>query len=213
MPKLRPLSEGSEPAQQSAGTVLLPNPAYVRMWKLVAGFFLLVGLLALTERLLTLTLDIHARRTWPVAEGSIVHASLQDDTQLSNRAGSIRGRTRYWVEYEVSFAVPMERCRTGLIYEGPGEVMPCHGIVRTRSTQSAAEASAWLRNGYHVNQFVQVLWNPEGTASTDIKIAGQPIGRGYNFGRLTIAILWVIGFGAVYVFMQRRLTTTAPTPG
>jgi hypothetical protein len=163
------------------------------MWTLAAG--------------LSLYTDWHARRTWPSADGQVVSATQQDDSDLSRRYGSIRGRTRYWVEYEVRFAVPPDRCRTGAIFEGTSPPMPCHGIVKTRSTQSTAEVFQWFVHGYQVNQRVRVLWDPEATGSSDVKIVGEPLWLRYNLNRLTLTVLWVLGFGALFVFSRRRLAS------
>ena len=168
----------------------------------MSGIFLLAGILALSERVWVLASDLHARHTWPVADGQVVSAKQQDDSEMPGR---LRGHTRYWIEYEVRFALPPERCRTGIIYEGPSESMPCHGIVQTRSTQSTAEVFQWFLHGFHVNEPVKVLWNPEGTASTDVKIAEESIWVRYNFGRLIFSLLWVLGFGTVYLFSRREL--------
>lgn len=201
------MSAGSEriAVQEQSGLMaaLMPNAAYVRLWKLMAVIFLLAGALALLERVWVLTADLHARHTWPVADGEIVSAEQKDDAELPGR---LRGHTRYWVEYEVRFALPEGQCRTGIIYEGSAESMPCHGIVKTRSSQSTGEVFQWFLHGYHVNQPVKVLWNPEGTASTDIKIAGESIWIRYNFGRLIFSVLWVLGFGWLYLFCRSQLT-------
>jgi len=149
---------------------------------------------------------MHARKTWPSADGEILSATQQDDSDLSRKAGSVRARTRYWVEYEVGFAVPAAQCRTGMIYEGPAETLPCHGIVRTRSTQSTSRAFQWLTRGYHVNQQVKVLWDPAGTTSSDIKIAGESVWLRYNTDRLAISLLWVLVFGSLFVFSHSRVT-------
>ena len=184
---------------------ILPNAAYARFLKLISVVFLIVGLLVLLERVWTLGADFHARRTWPVAEGRVVSARQADDSDLSRRSGSLSGHTQYWVEYEVSFALPPDRCRTGIIYEGPSETMPCHGVVRTRSTQSTAEVFQWFLHGYQLNQPVKVLWNPRGMTNTDIKIVGESVWLRYNFPRLILSLIWVLGFGSLYVFSQRQL--------
>lgn len=183
-----------------------------RLWKFVAGLFLIAGLLALTERIWTLAADLHSRSIWPSTAGEILSATQQDDRNLSRRA-SIRGRTRYWVEYEVGFAVPASQCRTGIVYEGPAETLPCHGVVRTRSTQSSGEAFQWLLHGYHVHQPVKVLWDPAGTLSTDIKIAGESIWLRYNTDRLVVSLVWVLAFAGLYVFSQSRLEYFKTHPG
>jgi hypothetical protein len=171
----------------------------------VAGLFLIVGSLGLFERVWTLWADWHARSTWPSADGEIVSAKQQDDSDFSRRYASIRGHTRYWVEYEVRFAVPAERCRTGVIFEGPSRTMPCGGVVKTRSTQSTAEVFQWFLHGYQVNQRVKVLWDPAGTGSSDIKIVGEPLWLWYNLDRLALDVLWVLGFGALWLFSHSRL--------
>jgi hypothetical protein len=102
----------------------------------------------------------------------------------------------------LSFAVPEDQCRTGIIYTGPSETMPCHGIIRTRSTQSTYRAYAWLIHGYHVNERVRVLYNPNGP---EIKIAGESIWLRYNTDRLMLNALWVLVFFVLYAFAERRL--------
>lgn len=184
---------------------LFANSGNARMWKFVAGIFLVAGCLALTERVWTLTADLHARKTWPVADGEIISATQQDDNDLSRRSGSIRGQTRYWVEYEVAFAVPAGQCRTGIIYEGAVDGMPCHGIVSTRSTHSTGEVFQWFLHGYQVQEPVKVLWDPAGTRSTDIKIVGESIWLRYNTDRLVLSLIWVLAFGVLYAFSRSRL--------
>jgi len=181
------------------------NPGNARLWKFIAGLFLLAGCLGLAERLWTLSADVYARKTWPSVDGEILSASQQDDRDFSRRAGSINGRTRYWVEYEVAFAVPAGQCRTGIVYEGPAENMPCHGIVKTRSTQSTTTVFRWFLHGYHARQKVKVLWDPAGSRSTDIKIAGESVWLWYNTDRLVLSLVWVLAFGALYASSRGRL--------
>jgi hypothetical protein len=202
----------SKTGSSTLARALVPNASYARLWKFIAIVFLIIGFLAFLERIWTLTSEVHARLTWPVADGKIVSAKQQDDSEPSKRSGSLSGRTRYWVEYEVSFAVPVEQCRTGIIYEGPSESMPCHGIAKTRSTQSTAEVFEWLLKGYRVNQPVKVLWNPMGTGSTDIRIVGESIWLRYNLGRFIISIVWVLGFGVLYVFANKHLAYFSSHP-
>ena len=184
---------------------ILANSGNARLWKFVAGLFLLAGCLGLTERIWTLSTDLYARKTWPTAKGEILSASQQDDRDLSRRSGSIGGRTRYWIEYEVAFALPAEQCRTGIVYEGPAENMPCHGVVKTRSTQSTSRIFRWFLHGYHAHQPVAILWDPTGTRSTDVKIVGESIWLRHNTDRLVLSLVWVLAFGALYVYSHRRL--------
>ena len=106
------------------------------------------------------------------------------------------------MEYEVRFAVAANQCRTGIIYTGRSETMPCHGMIRTRSTQSTYRAYDWLVHSYHVNEPVKVLYNPSGP---EIKIAGESIWLRYNVDRLVLNALWVLIFFGLYAFAQRGL--------
>jgi hypothetical protein len=183
---------------------IVPNAGQARLLALVAGCFLIVGCISLGERALTLSADWHARRAWPSADGEIVSATQQDDSELSRKYGSVRGRTRYWVEYEVRFAVPPERCPTGMISEGVAELMPCRAVVRTRSTQSSSELFQWFLHGYQVNQRVRVLWDPDAHGRADVKIVGEPLWLWYNLDTLALSMVWVLGFGVLFVFLRRR---------
>ena len=199
-------------------TTWLPNSGQARLLRVVTGIFLAAGILGLAGRVASISADLHARRTWPSAEGTIVSANQADDDTNSSLKVSLSDRKRYWVEYEVSFAVPEDQCRTGIIYTGPSETMPCHGIIRTRSTQSTYRAYDWLIHGYHVNERVRVLYNPNGP---EIKIAGESVSLRYNIDRLALNALWVLTFFGLYAFAQRRLeylgshpeAETESTPG
>jgi Protein of unknown function (DUF3592) len=160
----------------------------------MAGIFLAAGIFGLVDRVATISADLHARRTWPSVDGEIVSANQTDDDANPSFKVSLSDRKRYWVEYEVRFAVPEEQCRTGIIYTRPSETMPCYGIIRTRSTQSTYRAYDWLMHGYHVNERVKVLYNPNGP---EIKIAGESIWLRYNTDRLMLNALWVLVFFAL----------------
>ncbi|HET6932974.1 MAG TPA: DUF3592 domain-containing protein [Candidatus Acidoferrum sp.] len=168
----------------------------------MAGIFLAAGVLGLLDRVATISADLHARHAWPSADGAIVSANQTDDDANPSLKVSLSDPKRYWVEYEVRFAVPEDQCRTGIIYTGPPETMPCHGIIRTRSTQSTYQAYAWLIHGYHVNERVRVLYNPNGP---EIKIAGESIWLRYNTDRLILNALWVLVFFGLYASAQRGL--------
>lgn len=183
-------------------TALLPNSGRARLVKVLAGIFLVVGIVGLVERVTNFSADMYARGTWPSAEGAIVSAKQTDDDENPAFKVSLSDRKRYWVEYEVRFAVPEDQCRTGIIYTGPSETMPCRGTVRTRSTQSTYRAYDWLIHGYHVNEPVRVLYNPNGP---EIKIAGESIWLRYNTDRLIISALWVLVFSGLYAFARARL--------
>ena len=182
---------------------MFPNSGHARLWKVMAGIFLAVGIFGLVDHVATICADLHARRTWPIVDGEIVTANQTDDNEQPSFKVSLSDRKRYWVEYEVRFAVSEEHCRTGSIYTGPLETMPCHGMIRTRSTQSPYRVYDWLIHGYHVNERVKVLYNPNGP---EIKIAGESIWLRYNTDRLILNTLWVLVFSGLYAFAQRRLS-------
>ena len=179
---------------------LLANSGQARLVKVLAGVFLAAGMLGLADRAWFFSADLHARHTWPTAQGEIVSANQTDDDEQPSFKVSIRDRKRYWVEYEVRFALAEQQCRTG-IYAGSAEPMGCRGMVRTRSTQSSHQAYGWLLHGYHVNQPVTILYSPD---SSQIKIAGEPIWLRYNLERLILNALWVLVFSGVYAFANRR---------
>jgi Protein of unknown function (DUF3592) len=198
-----PLAPPPETDESGWVTTLFPNPGHARLLKVMAGIFLAAGIFGLVDRVATISADLHARRTWPSVDGEIVSANQTDDDANPSFKVSLSDRKRYWVEYEVRFAVPEDQCRTGIIYTGPSETMPCHGIIRTRSTQSTYRSYDWLIHGYHVNERVKVLYNPNGP---EIKIAGESIWLRYNTDRLMLNALWVLVFSLLYAFAQRRLS-------
>jgi hypothetical protein len=183
-------------------TACFPNSGRARLLKVMAGIFLAAGIVGLVDRVANISADLNARRTWPNADGEIVSANQTDDDANPSLKVSLSNRKRYWVEYEVRFAIPPDQCRTGIIYTGPSATMPCHGIIRTRSTQSTYRAYDWLIHGYHVNERVKVLYDPNGQ---EIKIAGESIWLRYNTDRLILNALWVLIFFGLYAFAQRRL--------
>ena len=184
-------------------TACFPNSGRARLVKVVAGIFLVVGIIGAVDRVASICADLHARHTWPSVNGEIVSANQTDDNENPSFKVSLSDRKRYWVEYEVRFALPEAQCKTGIIYTGPSETMPCRGMVRTRSTQSTSRVYDWLIHGYHVGEPVQVLYNPNGP---EIKIAGESIWLRYNTDRLILSALWVLVFSGLYALAQRRLS-------
>ena len=194
----------TQPGSDKSGwlTAIFPNSGYARLLKVVAGIFLAAGIFGLADRIVTIGVDLHARHTWPSTDGEIVSAKQSDDHSNPSFRVSLSSRTRYWVEYEVRFAIPDGQCRTGIIYTGRSETMSCYGVIRTRSTQSTSRSYAWLIHGYHVAERVRVLYNPDGP---EIKIAGESIWLRYNVEWLVLNILWVFVFLLFYAFANSRL--------
>src|SRR5438445_13765832 len=99
-------------------------------------------------------------------------SSLSQSERFKRPSGATttEKHTRYWVEYEVRFAVPADQCKTGTVSADEQGSMPCRGIVRTRSTSSPYAVYDWLSHGYQRNSHVQILHDPNGP---DVKIAGE----------------------------------------
>src|SRR4051794_24291121 len=131
MPAIR--VPATTPADDSGfGAQLMPNRGTARLFRLIIRIFLCVFLPAALSQAWDMYAELHARQTWPVAQGQIVSATQRDSKSVR---GSMEKHTRYWVEYEVRFAVPADQCRAGIVY-GEQDPMPCAGIIRTRSTDS-----------------------------------------------------------------------------
>jgi hypothetical protein len=191
------LSSGESVAQVHRSTL----KAKLACGERCRGLFFAIGLLGFLVHIWDISADLRARRNWPIAHGEIVSAKQRDDSAISLKARSMSSRTRYWVEYEVSFVLPEDRCRNAISDTSENGVS-CRGIVRRRSTQSAHECCQWLTRGYHPDEPVQVLYNRNGA---DIKIAGESIWLRFNFDQLTVNVLWLLAFGVLYHFSQHRL--------
>src|SRR6266571_9067872 len=145
--------------------------------------------------------DLHARHTWPVADGEVVSAS-QKDSIVFPGATTTEKHTRYWVEYEVRFAVPADQCKTGTVSVDEQGSMPCRGIVRTRSTSSPYAVYDLLSHGYQRNSHVQILHDPNGP---DVKIAGESAWLVYSWDKIFLILGWLAFFLTLHTIVQRRL--------
>jgi hypothetical protein len=187
------------PADDSGAIAqILPNRGKARLFSLVIRIFLGVFLLAALSQAWDIYAELHARQTWPVAQGEIVSVTQRDSQSLR---GSIEKHTRYWLEYEVRFAVPANQCRTGSTY-GEQDPMPCAGMVRTRSTDSPSTVYQWLIHGHALNSRVQILHDPNGPG---LKIAGEPAWLLYRWDKIImlsglLALLFI-----AHAVVQRRL--------
>ena len=56
--------------------------------------------------------EFHDRHSWPVAQGYVSDVHVKSFTGHSSKEHV----SRYFVEYEVRFAVPAEQCLTGTIF-------------------------------------------------------------------------------------------------
>jgi hypothetical protein len=187
------------PADDSGAIAqILPNRGKARLFSLVIRIFLGVFLLAALSQAWDIYAELHARQTWPVAQGEIVSVTQRDSKGVPGNASR---HTRYWLEYEVRFAVPVDQCRTGTIY-GEQDPMPCAGVVRTRSSDSPSTVYQWLSHGPALNSRVQILHDPNGPG---VKIAGESAWLVYRWDKIfTISGLLVFFFIA-HAVVQRRL--------
>jgi hypothetical protein len=197
-----PFISAPEPADGNGFLAkLLPNRGRARFLRVFVRVFLAVGVLGGLSLIWEVYADLHARHTWPVADGEIISASQKDSKGIPG-ATSTEKHTRYWVEYEVRFAVPADQCRTGTIYEDEQDSMPCRGVVRTRSTSSPYTVHDWLTHGFPRNSHVQILHDPNGP---DIKIAGESAWLVYRWDKIFLMFGWLAFFGTFYTIVQRRL--------
>ena len=177
---------------------LLPNRGQTRFFRLVIRIFLGVFLLAALSQAWDIYSELHARQTWPGAPGEIVSATQRDSKGVPGNASK---RTRYWLEYEVRFAVPVEQCRTGRIY-GEQDPMPCAGIIRTRSTDSPATVFQWLIHGHALHSRVQVLHDLNGPG---VRIAGESAWLIYRWDKIFTLAGLLAFFFIGHTVVQRRL--------
>ena len=177
---------------------LMPNRGRTRSLRGVARVFLAIGILGSISVGASVSSELHARHSWPVAQGVIVAKDLKDNKDIP---GNLNRRTNYWIEYEVRFAVPAEQCRTGTIYGDEREPLPCWGIARTRSTDSSATAYGWLMR-HPLNSAVGILHDPAGP---NIKIAGEPFWLVYPVKEILVMSGWM-AFSLTFLnITQRRL--------
>jgi hypothetical protein len=103
---------------------LLPNRGRARFLRVFIRIFLAVGVLGGLSLICDVYADLHARHTWPVADGEVVSASQKDSKRYSG--GNQHGKAHKVLgEYEVRFAVPADQCKTGTIYDDEQDSMPC----------------------------------------------------------------------------------------
>jgi hypothetical protein len=143
--------------------------------------------------------ELHARYAWPSAEGRIISAGVKD----SYGPGTSRRDTRYWVEYQVEFAVPDGQCKTGGVATVPGQSSQvlCRGTVRTRSTRSSSTAFHWMSFTY-TDLRVRVLYDPNGPG---VRIAGDSVWLVYPWPNIFLVLGWLALFFTLENFTARRL--------
>jgi hypothetical protein len=179
---------------------ILPNRGQARLFRLVIRIFLGVFLLAALSHAWDIYAELHARQTWPVAQGEIVSATQRDSKDIPGSRVTDK-HTRYWLEYEVRFAVPVDQCRTGAIY-GEQDPMPCAGTVRTRSSDSPYTVYQWLIHGHALHSRVQVLHDPNGPG---IRIAGESAWLIYRWDKILTLTGVLAFFFIAHAVVQRRL--------
>jgi hypothetical protein len=180
---------------------LIPNCGVARFYRSVVRIFIAVFALAGVSLLWDVYADLRARHAWPVADGEIVSVSQQDSKGVPGSTTTDK-HTRYWVEYEVRFAVPADQCKTGTIYGSEQDPMPCLGIVRTRSTSSPQTVYEWLTHAYPRNAHVQILHDPNGPGA---KIAGESVWLVYRWDKI-FPLIGILAFLLIVrAIVQRRI--------
>ena len=192
VPSSQPVNDGGFFAQ------LMPNRGRALFLRGVARVFLAIGILGSISVGASVFSELHARHSWPVAQGVIVAKDLKDNKDIP---GNLTRHTNYWIEYEVRFALPAAQCLTGTISGDEREPLPCWGIARTRSTDSSATAYQWLMR-HPLNSAVGILHDPAGP---NIKIAGEPFWLVYPVKGILGMSGWVAFFLGFLHVTQRRL--------
>jgi hypothetical protein len=194
-----PSVRSSQPVDDSGFLAqLMPNRGRARFLRGVARVFIAIGILCSISVGASVFSELHARHSWPVAQGVIVAKDLKDNKDIP---GNLTRHTNYWIEYEIRFAVPAAQCRTGAIYGDEREPLPCWGIVRTRSTESPGTAYEWLKR-HPLNSPVGILHEPNGP---NIKIAGEPFWLVYPIKGILVMSVWVAVCLTFLNMTQRRL--------
>lgn len=177
---------------------LLPDRGKTKFLRGVAILFLAIGGLGSLLVLWDAFTEFHARQSWPVADGFI--SSLQIKSNKGRPGNTTRG-TRYWMEYEVRFAVPVGECLTGTISSDAGEPFPCWGTLSTRTTRSWSTVSAWALR-HPLNSAVRILHDPQGP---NVKIADESPWLVYSWDSIVTIFAWVAFFSTMLNVIQRRL--------
>jgi len=133
-------------------SILMPNRGRAKFLRGVIVLFLFVGAIGSLVLVARVVSEVHARHSWPVAQGFVTDVHVKSYT-----GPSIRDHVdHYFVEYEVRFAVPAEQCLTGTTFVMDREPPLCVGIARTRTTNSQALANSWFER-HRFNAAVGVL--------------------------------------------------------
>jgi hypothetical protein len=177
--------------------VLMPNRGRTRFLRTAILLFLAggtLGWIAIAARVFS---ELHARHSWPVAQGYVTDVHVKSYTGPSLRDHV----SHYFVENEVRFAVPAEQCLTGTTLVMDRHLPLCVGIARTRTTSSEALANSWFER-HRFNEAVGVLHDPNGPG---VKIVGEPAYLVYPWKEIFGMSAWMIFFLTLLVITQRRL--------
>src|SRR3954469_9991585 len=147
-------------------SILMPNRAKAKFLRGVIVLFLFFGAIGSLVLVARVVSEVHARHSWPVAQGFVtdVHVKTYTGPSIKDHVD------HYFVEYEVRFAVPAEQCLTGTTFVMDREPPLCVGIARTRTTNSQALANSWFER-HRFNAAVGVLHDPNGPG---VKIVDEP---------------------------------------
>jgi hypothetical protein len=177
---------------------LLPDRGKTKFLRGVAILFLAFGGLGSLSVLWDVFTELHARHSWPVADGFISSREIKSN---KGRPGNTTRGTRYWMEYEVRFAVPAAQCLTGTISSDVLDPFPCWGTVRTGATGSWTTVSGWAPR-HPLNSPAQILHDPQGP---NVKIADESPWLVYPWNSIVVIFTWVACFSTMLNVIQRRL--------
>jgi hypothetical protein len=182
--------------EQGFYAVLMPNRGKTQFLRGVVWLFLVFGALGCLSVAVSVLSEFHARHSWPVAQGVVTAVEVKSD---KGRPGNGSRRTSYWVQYEVRFAVPAERCLTGMI--SADGVLLCWGTGRTRATDSPTTANEWLSQ-YRLSSAAGILHDPRGPT---VKIVGESSWLVYPWKGILVMAGWMAFFLMSLAMTQRRL--------
>lgn len=176
---------------------LMPNRGRTKFLRGAILLFLFIGAIAWIVIAVRVLSEIHARHSWPIAQGYVTAVHEKSYTGPSSRDRV----NHYFVEYEVRFAIPPEQCLTGKTLIIDQEAPLCEGIARTRTTNSQALANSWLER-HQFQAAVGVLHDPNGPG---VKIVGESVDLVYPWQEIFIMSGWMIFFLIFLTITQRRL--------
>lgn len=178
---------------------IIPNRDRGRFLRAAVLLFLILGGLVSLFVTWTVVMEFHARHSWPVAPGEVVSC------EEKQRSGFSRQRTRYWMECEVRFAVPVDQCLTGTIAANERDPYPCYGTVSARSTTTWGVTNGWNNPEFRLSP-KRILHDPNGP---EVKFADESAWLAYPWPNILMMSVWMIACSVFLAMIQWRMRVLA----